>query len=246
MRPLIAVPTTAGTGSEASRGAGIHPGEAARSLGLNGAALVPAVAICDPDLTVTLPPGLTAATGMDALSHCVEGFLATADNPLLDAVALDGVKRVMGWVERATADGADKEARWHMMLAALQGGMSIPKGLGPVHAIAITLGDQGLHHGLLVTLAMPHVLRLHARQVPERMRILAEAMEVASGYDVADAVAEMNLRLGLPADLRGAGYKIGDLDEMAADSLGSFFNRASPYVPTQAEYRDLLCAVLGV
>ena len=246
MHKLIAVPTTAGTGSEASRGAGIHPSETARSLGLNSAYLVPDVAICDPDLTITLPSRLTAATGMDALSHCVEGYLAVATNPVLDAVALDGVKRVFNWVERATADGKDREARWHLMLAALQGGMAIPKGLGPVHAIAITLGDQGLHHGLLVTIAMPHVLRLHARHVPEKMRVLAETLEVASGYEVADEVEAMNARLGLPSDLKDFGYRIGDLDEMAADSLASYFNKASPYTPTQAEYRAMLMAVLGV
>jgi alcohol dehydrogenase class IV len=246
MHPLIAVPTTAGTGSEASRGAGIHPTETARSLGLNSPFLVPRVAICDPDLTLTLPAHLTAATGMDALSHCVEGFLATANNPVLDAVALDGTRRVFEWVERATADGQDREARWHLMLAALQGGMSIPKGLGPVHALAITLGDQGLHHGLLVTLAMPHVLRLHARHVPEKMRVLAEVIGVASGAEVADEVEAMNTRLGLPSDLKAMGYKVGDLDEMAADSVASYFNKASPYQPSQAEYKAMLMALLGV
>ena len=124
--PLIAIPTTTGTGSEASRGSGIHPTETSRAIGLNSPYIVPRVAICDPDLTLTLPAHLTAATGMDALSHCIEGFLATPLNPVLDVVALDGARRVMDWIERAVADGNDREARWHMMLAALQGGMSIP------------------------------------------------------------------------------------------------------------------------
>jgi 4-hydroxybutyrate dehydrogenase len=244
--PLIAIPTTAGTGSEASRGAGIHPTETTRAIGLNSAFIVPHVAICDPELTVSLPVLLTAGTGMDALSHCIEGFLAVSNNPLIDAVALDGTKRVFDWIERAVADGQDREARWHLMLAALQGGMAISKGLGPVHALAGTLGDQGLHHGLLVTLAMPGVLRLSARHVPEKMRVLAEAIGAPSAYEVADEVAAMNHRLGLPANLAAAGYQIGDLDEVAHATHVSRFNALAPYTPTLEECKALVREVVGV
>ncbi len=243
--PLIAIPTTAGTGSEASHGSGIHPTETTRAIGLNSAWITPRVAICDPDLTQSLPRHLIAQTGMDALSHCIEGFLATQRNPLLDAVALDGIKRVHEWVERATEDPSDREARWQMMLAALAGGMAIPKGLGPIHAIAGTLGDQGLHHGLLVTLAMPPVLRLHTHHVPERMGLLAEAMGVGTGHEVADEIAALNHRLGLPATLGAAGYKTTDLDELAQSVSESRFNIFSPYRPTPAESKAILKDLIG-
>ena len=176
MAPLIAIPTTAGTGSEASRGAGIHADAASRGSGLNGYHIVPKVAICDPELTLTLPARLTAGTGMDALSHCVEGYLATPLNPPTDAIALDGVTRVFGHIERAVSHGDDRDARWQLMMAALEGGMSLGKGLGAGHALANTFGDRGFHHGTLVTLALPTVLRLLERHVPEKIAALAAAM----------------------------------------------------------------------
>ena len=245
LAPLIALPTTAGTGSEASRGAGIHRDAASRGTGLNSHHLVPKVAICDPDLTMSLPPRLTAGSGMDALSHCVEGFLTRTVNPPADAVALDGMRRVVTYLERAVRDGSDREARWHMMMAALQGGMSIYMGLGPAHALANTFGDQGLHHGALVTLSLPTVLRLLERHVPEKLLRVAEAMALAPGRTAADAIEAMNERVGLPANLRALGYPDADHDEMAADAARSFFNAASPYHPTPAEYKAMIRTIMG-
>ena len=156
--PHIAIPTTSGTGSEVSRGAGIHPTATTRGNGMNGPFVVAKVAICDPELTLTLPRHLTAATGMDALSHAVEGYLAKGNNPVADAIALDSIQRVFQWLPRAVANGSDRDARWHMMMASMEA-MLVNKGLGPGHALANTFGDQGLHHGTLVTLALPAVLR---------------------------------------------------------------------------------------
>ena len=240
--PLIAIPTTAGTGSEASRGAGIHPNATSRGSGLNGYHIVPKVAICDPELTLTLPPRLTAGTGMDALSHCVEGFLATPLNPPTDAIALDGVTRVFAHIERAVEDGGDRDARWQMMMAALEGGMSLGKGLGAGHALANTFSDRGLHHGTLVTLALPTVLRLLERRVPEKIAALAAAM---GAKNAADAIETMNARVGLPKNLRALGYPAGDLDEMAQDAAQSWFNARSPYRPNVEEYKAMIRTVLG-
>jgi 4-hydroxybutyrate dehydrogenase len=238
--PLIAVPTTAGTGSEASRGAGIHPNSSTRSAGVSSVHLVPKVAICDPNLTLSLPPRLTAGTGMDALSHCVEGFLAKSVNPVLDAVALDGIQRTLAYLERAVSNGRDREARWHMMMAALEGGMSITKGLGPAHALGNTLGDRGFHHGNLVTMALPSVLRLFEKHVPEKTERLARALGFPSGRAAADAIQAFNKRLGLPGSLRELGYPDGDLDEMADDAAKSFFNATTPYHPTPADYKMMI------
>jgi 4-hydroxybutyrate dehydrogenase len=242
--PLVAIPTTAGTGSEASRGAGIHPDAASRGKSLGSAYLVPKAAICDPDLTMTLPARLTAATGMDALSHCVEGYLAQGNNPPADAVALDGVRRVTGAIERAVADGQDRGARWELMMAALEGGMTLSsKGAGPAHAIANTVGDKGFHHGTLVTIALPPVLRALEPYAGAKMKALADAM--GARRSAADAVMAMNAALGIPAHLRALGYAGGNLDEMADDAARSHFNLRAAYRPTQADFRSMLGEALG-
>jgi 4-hydroxybutyrate dehydrogenase len=240
--PLVAVPTTAGTGSEATRGAGLHPDSKSRGHGIASPYIVPKLAICDPELTFSLSPRLTAGTGMDALGHAVENFFAKAGNPMGDAIALDACTRVFTHIERATKDG-DKEARWHMMFAALQA-MMVGKGLGPVHALANTFGDQGLHHGAMVTIAMPAVLRAYETRYAEKTQKLADALGLKSGTP-AEAVAAMNERLGIPPTMRKLGYKGGDLGELAEDSHKSFFNATAPFHPSVAEYRGLVEEVLG-
>lgn len=243
--PMIAIPTTAGTGSEVSRGCGIHPDATSRTLGINHPLMVPPVAICDPELTLTLPTRLTAGTGLDALTHCIEGFLSKTVNPLVDALALDGVRRLFSYLERAVRDGGDREARWHVMMAAVQGGLSIYKGLGPAHAIANTCGDRGLHHGMLSAIAMPSVLRLFEAKGNEKIRTLSQAMGCNSGRTAANAVEELNERLGLPYTISALGYGETDLDEMARDAENSFFNAPSPYRPTSDEYREILQGLFG-
>src|SRR5258708_2327466 len=240
--PLVAIPTTAGTGSEASRGAGIHPTATSRSRSIGSPYLVPKVAICDPELTIGLPPRLTAGTGMDALTHCIEGYLSVFVSPPVDAVALGGVRRVVAHVERAVNDGKDRDARWQMMMAALEGGISLSKGAGPAHAIANTLGDRGLHHGTLVTLCMPAVLRALEPHAGEKMRQLADAM---GARNAANAVEALSRKVGLPANIKALGYPAGDLDEMAEDAAQSFFNLRSPYRPTTAEYKDMISEIIG-
>ncbi len=242
--PLVAIPTTAGTGSEASRGAGIHPDSTSRSAGVSSEYLVARVAICDPNLTLSLSPELTAATGMDALSHCIEGFLAKSVNPPVDAIALDGVQRVFAYLGLAVANGNDREARWQMMMAALEGGISISKGLGPAHALGNTFGDRGFRHGILVTMALPSVLGFIIKYASDKMDRLAETMGLHSGEAVPDAIRTLNARLGLPASLHEIGYPDGDRDEMADDAAKSFFNTWSPHPPTSAEYKALIQEVM--
>jgi 4-hydroxybutyrate dehydrogenase len=244
--PLVAIPTTAGTGSEASRGAGIHPDARSRGRSLGSPHIVPKAAICDPELTMSLPARLTAGTGMDALSHCVEGYLAKPLNPAADAVALDGVRRVATHIERAEAEGSDRDARWHLMMAALEGGMTLSsKGAGPAHAIANAVGDRGFHHGTLVTIALPAVLRLLEPHARDKMRLLAEAMGARPGRSAADEIEAMNARVGLPATLGALGYQSSDYDELAADCVGSPFNARSAYKPSQADFKAMIRDALG-
>jgi alcohol dehydrogenase class IV len=131
------------------------------------------------------------------------------------------------------------------MMAAVQGGLSIYKGLGPAHAIATTCGDRGLHHGMLSALAMPPVLRLFEAKGNEKVRVLARAMGCKPGKSAADAVEDLNSRVGLPHTIGALGYGQADLDEMARDAESSFFNAPSPYRPSFDEYRAMLETLLG-
>lgn len=243
--PLVTVPTTAGTGAELTMGGGIHPDATTRALGLRSVHIKPDLAICDPELTLTLPPGLTAATGMDAFGHCLEAYLAKKDDPPGAAIALDGISRVVRYVERAYADGSDREARWHMQMAALQGGMAIYRGLGPVHALANAFGDADLHHGMLVTVSAPAVVRFYEGRLDSELADIAAAMGQRGKPDVARGIEELNARLGLPRSLREMGYDKSDLDDMSADAAASHFNLAARAVPTREEYRQIVRDVLG-
>ena len=243
--PLVTVPTTAGTGAELTMGGGIHPDSTTRALGLRSVHIKPDLAICDPELALTLPPSLTAATGMDAFGHCLEAYLAKNDDPPGAAIALDGIRRVVRHVERACADGTDREARWHMQMAALQGGMAIYRGLGPVHALANTFGDADLHHGMLVTVSAPAVVRFYGGRLDSELADIAAAMGQRGKPDVARGIEELNARLGLPGSLREMGYDKSDLDDMSADAAASHFNLAARAVPTRDEYRQIIADVLG-
>jgi alcohol dehydrogenase class IV len=244
--PIIAIPTTAGTGSEVTSGAGIHPDPSTFSMNIGSPHLIPRCAICDPDLTMSLPRTLTAGTGMDALGQCVEGFLAKAENPLVDAIALDGIQRSLAYIEKAVSDGSDREARWNMLMAALEGGICINgKGLGPVHAIANTLGDQGHPHGILVALGLPSVLRFLEGHAGERMEGLAGAFGVEKGSLIAPAIEQLNERIGLPKNMGEMGYVMNDPDRAAELCVESIFNLASRRPPTHDQYKSILTEAMG-
>ena len=195
--PLIAIPTTAGTGSEVGRGA-ILILDDHRKLGFHSWHLVPKAAICDPELTFGLPPILTAATGMDAIAHCMETFMAPAFNPPADGIGLDGLQRAWAHIERATKNGQDKEARMHLMSASMQGAMGFQKGLGCVHSLSHSLGgvNPRLHHGTLNAMFLPAVVQFNAFaetvQKENRLNRMAQVMGLASGSDIPQAIQDMN------------------------------------------------------
>jgi len=205
--PLVAVPTTAGSGSEVGRAALLRL-DSGRKLGFLSPLLLPKAAVCDPSLTLSLPPRLTAATGMDAISHCVEAYCSPRVNPVADAIALDGLHR--GWhaIRRAFARGDDLAARSQMMLCALMGGLAFQKGLGAVHSLSHPLGalpDLALHHGTLNALFLPFVLRFNQEACGPALDAMARALGLASGAAVADAFERLLAELGLPRRLRELG-----------------------------------------
>ncbi len=245
LAPIITIPTTSGSGSEVSFGSGIHPDAHSRAMSAASVFSLPRLAICDPELTVTLPPRLTAATGIDALSHCLEGYLSKTDNPFVDAMALDGMKRAFHNVERATKDGSDKAARAAMLMASSAGGISIHKGLGPVHAFAGVFGDRGFHHGTLVSIALPGAMRLAEARVPEKMKAIAQALGLEAGARVSDAIAALNGRLGLPQTLSAHGYGDYDFEEAVEATWKNRFNLTSPFEPTRDEIAALVRDAFG-
>lgn len=240
--PLVAIPTTAGTGSEVGRGSVIVMGSG-RKLGLLSPHLLPKVAICDPELTLGLPPMLTAATGMDALAHCIETFIASAVNPTADAIALDGLRRGIGHIERATRDGSDREARSNMMIAAFEGALAFQKGLGAVHALSHPLGAVpgiSLHHGTLNAVLLPAVLRFNRPAIGAKYDQLAEAMGLASGADPAEAIAALNVRLGLPAGLQAMGVSRDVLPGIAQAAMKDHCHATNPRAATAEDYLRML------
>ncbi|WP_217430881.1 iron-containing alcohol dehydrogenase [Sphingomonas bacterium] len=248
--PLVAIPTTVGTGSESSPVAALHLVAGGPGFGTRHPLLVPRVAVCDPDLTRTLPRRLIAATAIDALSHCIEGFFAEPVNPVVDALALDGAARVVADVRAALAPEGER-ARASLMAAAFAGGAAIHKGLGPAHAIAFVCGDQDVHHGILIGVALPHTTRMVARHVPGKAAKLAAAIGFGSSADsdagpgagLADALAALVASLGLPATLTEAGYRLTAPDASVEAMVRSHFNRTSPYAPNAAEYGRLVEAI---
>jgi 4-hydroxybutyrate dehydrogenase len=249
--PLIAVPTTAGTGSEVARGAIVIVDDG-RKLGFHSWHLVPKTALLDPELTLGLPPFLTAATGMDAIAHCMETFMAPAVNPPADGIGLDGLERAWRHIERATRDGSDREARWNMMSASMQGAMAFQKGLGCVHSLSHSLGGANpkLHHGTLNAMFLPAVVKFNAAadsmKKDRRLVRMAQAMGLASADETGDAVAgairDMNARLGLPSGLAALGVTPAMYERIVDGAMADHCHKTNPRLATREDYVAMLDA----
>ncbi|EGI78552.1 iron-containing alcohol dehydrogenase [Hylemonella gracilis] len=247
--PLIAVPTTSGTGSEVARGALLILDDH-RKLGFHSWHLVPKAAICDPELTYGLPPLLTAATGMDAIAHCMETFMASAFNPPADGIALDGLARGWTHIERATRDGRDGEARRQLMSASMQGAMAFQKGLGCVHSMSHSLGglNPRLHHGTLNAVFLPAVVAFNAGADSvareDRLRRMAHAMGLHASSDIPVAIQEMNARLGLPTGLAALGVTSDQFADIVRGALADHCHKTNPREASAEDYEGLLAASL--
>lgn len=237
----VAVPTTAGTGSEVGRAAIINV--EGRKLDFISPHLFPARALCDPGLTLELPPYLTAATGMDALTHCIESYLSPLVNPPAEAIALDGVARASRWIEEATADGHSRPARWNMMMASMEGALTFQKGLGAVHAMAHPLGaldDLPLHHGTLNAVLLPAVLRFNEPAAPEKYERLRDVIGLPPASDLAGWVADLNVRLGLPDGLAAMGVTSDILPRIAEHAEQDPATETNARPATRSDYEELL------
>lgn len=243
--PVIAIPTTAGTGSEVGRGA-ILILEDGRKVGVLSPHLIPRLAICDPELTLGLPAMLTAATGMDAIAHCMETFMAPGFNPPADGIALDGLRRAWAYIERATLDPSDRDARLNMMSASMQGALAFQKGLGCVHSLSHSLGgiNPKLHHGTLNAIFLPAVVAFNTgaetMEVEQKLPRMAQAMGLASGDEIIPALRDMRARLGLPNGLSQLDVDQSLFPRIIAGALADHSHKTNPRDATESDYHTML------
>jgi 4-hydroxybutyrate dehydrogenase len=224
--PVITVPTTAGTGSEVGRSGVLTVRSTGRKTVIFSPRLLAKVAILDPELTVSMPKGVTAATGFDALTHCVEAYLSNGDHPLADAIALGGIELVAQHLERAVSEPTDLTARGGMMKAATMGAIAFQKGLGACHSLAHPLSSEhGLHHGLANALCLPAVIAFNASAVPERVRRIGLLLGDA---DAVKAIAALRARVGINGGLAGSGIREEHLPPLAKKALEDACHRSNP------------------
>lgn len=247
--PVVAIPTTAGTGSEVGRGAIIILDDG-RKVGIISPYVIPKVALCDPALTVGLPPGLTAATGMDAVAHCIETFLAPSFNPPAEGIALDGLRRAWKNIETAFHEPSDIAARTNMMSASLQGALAFQKGLGCVHSLSHSLGgiDPRLHHGTLNAVLLPAVVRFNRESDTvvrdEKIDRLAQAMGLPVHVSVEDAIQDMSRRLRLPAGLGAMGVTADLTQRIVTGALADHSHKTNPREASADDYARLIEAAM--
>ena len=247
--PMIAVPTTAGTGSEVGR-SGVVTIAKTKTV-IFAPSLMPNVALLDPSMTVSMPASITAATGMDALTHCIEAYCALGDHPMADAMALHGIALCERSLEKACLDGTDLQARGDMLKAAMLGAVAFQKGLGACHSLAHPLSSHhDLHHGLANALCLPAVVDFNRSAVPEKIATIARALglkantEAEATSSCADAIASLRLSIGLPSGLSECKIEKGHLEELSLlatqDACHAFNPRACSKSDMLALYRASL------
>lgn len=246
---MIAIPTTSGTGSEVSIGSLITMNDG-RKLIYASPHLMPKAAICDPELTLGLPPVLTAGAGMDALTHCIEAILSPINDPPAEAVGIDGIEKIIKEESliRAYKDGQDKEARWGMMMASTEGAMAFQKGLGAVHSMSHALGanhELRLHHGTLNAVLLPTVLRFNQDCVGNKYSRIARAMGQDESIDLANEIEKFNQTIGIPSNLKEMGVTEDLIPSLVTHAKEDPSNLTTPRLPSQEEWEELFLEALG-
>ena len=239
--PMLAIPTTAGTGSEVGRSGVVTLDVNKRKTVIFSPHLMANAAILDPEMTRTMPGGVTASTGFDALTHCIEAYVAKGDHPMADGIALEGIRLVKKHLERAVSHGDDLEARGGMMKAAMMGAVAFQKGLGACHSLAHPLSSIcGLHHGLANAVALPSVVEFNEPAAGERLAEVSVLLGGApSAKGCADALRALRERLGLPASLQRAGVTADKLDALADLAIEDACHTLNPRPCTRADLRAL-------
>jgi alcohol dehydrogenase len=216
--PVVAVPTTAGTGSEVGRAAVVTNEATHTKKIIFHPRMMPQITICDPELTVGMPPAITAGTGMDALAHCLEAYCGAYYHPLADGIAAEGVRLVKENLARAVKDGGDREARTHMMAAAAMGATAFQKGLGAIHALSHPVGAlYDTHHGMTNGVFMPYVLLFNRAIIEERIKRLAAYIGLRPTFRAfLDWVLALRAEIGVPHTLAGLKVNGAHIDRIIA------------------------------
>ena len=240
--PVIAVPTTAGTGSEVGRAGILTDTESHEKKIIFHPGMMPKIALLDPELTVGLPAGLTAATGMDALSHNLEAYCALGHHPMADGIAVEGIRLVKENLAAAVGAPRDIEARGNMLLASMMGATAFQKGLGAMHALAHPLGGvHDAHHGMLNAILMPYVLKANREAVEARMGRLAAWLGLEGGFDgVLNWVLDLRREIGIPHSLAEIGIPREGLEEIAAMAVKDPSAGGNPIPFSEAQYLDIV------
>ncbi len=243
--PLLAIPTTAGSGSEAGRSAVITLNATQRKTVIFSPHLMPRLAIYDPELTLRLPPHITAGTGMDALTHCLEAYVARGYHPLCDGIALQGIRLIAGSLLRAVHYGDDVQARTDMMMAALMGAVALQKGLGVCHALAHPLSAlAALPHGLANAIMLPYVLEFNQNAAPERFAEIAAALQARKDETAALTIRRLNKFAGIPEKLSAVGVKVEQIPALVEQAFEDASHQLNPRPVTRDDLRALYEAAL--
>lgn len=219
--PIVAVPTTAGTGSEVGRASVITNSETHTKKVIFHPKFLPSVTICDPELTVGMPKMITAGTGMDAFAHCLEAYSSPFYHPMSQGIALEGMRLVKEYLPRAYKDGTDIEARAHMMSAAAMGAVAFQKGLGAIHSLSHPVGAiYNTHHGMTNAVVMPPVLRFNRAAIEDRIAAAAAYLGISGGFNgFYDYVLKLREELSVPDKLAALGVGTDRIEEMSAMAI---------------------------
>ena len=244
--PIVAVPTTAGTGSEVGRASVITNSETHVKKIIFHPKVLPSVVICDPELTVGMPKMITAGTGMDAFAHCLEAYCSPFYHPMSQGIALEGLRLVNEYLPRAYADGNDLEARAHMMSAAAMGAVAFQKGLGAIHALSHPIGAvYNTHHGTTNAVVMNAVLDFNRPAIEDRLDRAAAYLGIKGGFTgFCDRVWELRSTLAIPAKLSEMGVGNNRIDELTAMALEDPSVGGNPVAMTAENTRALFEAVI--
>lgn len=240
--PIVAVPTTAGTGSEVGRASVITNEHTHEKKIIFHPAMLPGIVIADPELTVGMPPWVTAGTGMDAFAHCLEAWCSPHYHPMSQGIALEGMRLVNEWLPVAFQDGSHLEARSHLLVAASMGATAFQKGLGAIHALSHPIGAvHGTHHGTTNAVVMQPVLDFNRAYIEQRIDAAARYLDIDDGFDgFRSRVGELNEQLGIPVTLSELGVVDPDLDALTQAALRDPSVGGNPRTMDAAGTRALL------
>lgn len=247
MAPVVALPTTAGTGSEVGRASVITDHEQQIKKIIFHPKMLPATVILDPELTIGLPANITAATGMDALSHCLEALCSTYYHPMAEGIAIEGIRLVKDYLPRAVKDGNDLEARMQMLVASAMGATAFQRGLGAMHALAHPLGAvYDAHHGRLNAILMPYVLQANRRVIEHKISRLAAYLQISGGFDgFFDWVLQTRYELGIEHSLAEIGINDHHMTRIARMATEDAAAGSNPIVFSVSEYQDILSTAIA-